>query len=128
MAYQSQGIEVQHFDTKTGQNLDIQETFNNTVAEYLFPETTFTLGTVYEGDKTTEQELQRFENKSLQFANGKKFYFADDDSVRNQLFPTASDGAAYGSLPFTPCQKFTEVENIRVLVIDDETGENNADL
>ncbi len=128
MAYKSQGIEVQHFDTKTGQNLDIQETFKNTVAEYLFRGTTFTLGTVYEGDKTTEEELQRFEDKSLQFANGKKFYFADDDTVRDQLFPTASDGAAYGSLPFTPCQQFTEVENIRVLVIDDETGENNADL
>ncbi len=128
MVYESLGIQVQHFDTKTGQNLDIQETFKNTVAEYLFPDTTFTLGTVYEGDKTTEQELQRFSDKSLQFANGKKFYFADDNTVRDQLFPTASDGAAYGSLPFTPSQQFTEVENTRVLVIDDESGENNAGL
>ena len=128
MAYQSRGIEIQHFDTKTGKIIDVAETFNNTVAEYLFPDTKFELGTVYEGNKTTEKELQRFSDKSLQFANGNKFYFADRSDVREQLFPTASDGAAYGSLPFTPCQEFTEVENISVLVIDDETGENNANL
>ncbi|MEM8780716.1 MAG: hypothetical protein AAGF26_17995, partial [Cyanobacteria bacterium P01_G01_bin.49] len=116
----------QHFDTKTGLPLDISEKFDNTIAEYLFGGVSFQLGTVY--DETDPKELERFADKSLQFANGKKFYFADDDSVRDQLFPTASDGAAYGSLPFTPCQSFTEAENLRVLIIDDETGENNADL
>ncbi|ACK73722.1 hypothetical protein PCC7424_5646 (plasmid) [Gloeothece citriformis PCC 7424] len=125
MVYQSQGISIGHFDTKSGLALDIKATLNNTVAEYLFGNITYFIGTVYE--QTTIDELKQLEGKTLQFANGSKFYFADS-SVREQLFPTPSDGAAYGSLPFTPCLKFTEAENVRILVINDKTGENNAHL
>jgi hypothetical protein len=125
MVYKSLGIDIQHFDTRTQKKLDIKESFKNTVAEYLFPDTTFTLGTVY--DKTTPEELRRVENQTLEFTNGKKFYWADAP-VRERLFPNASDGAAYGSLVFTSCLNFTEVENVRVLVIDHETGENPLGL
>jgi hypothetical protein len=39
-----------------------------------------------------------------------------------------SDGAAYGSLVFTPCKEFKELKNLRVLVVDDATGENGGIL
>jgi hypothetical protein len=125
MVYQSVGIDIEHFDTKTQKKLNIKENFKNTVAEYLFTGVTFTLGTVY--DKTKPNELRRVENQTLALTNGKKFYFADAP-VRSRLFPNDSDGTVYGSLPFTACLNFTEVENVRVLVIDHETGENNIGI
>jgi hypothetical protein len=116
---------IEHFDTKTQQSLQINETFNNTLAGYFFPEAKFSLGTVYE--QTTPEELQKITSKTLQFANGNKFYFADG-SLRDLIFPIASDAAAYGSIPFTGNLSFSEVENARILVIDDETGENGIGL
>ncbi|MBW4635053.1 MAG: hypothetical protein KME30_25080 [Iphinoe sp. HA4291-MV1] len=55
-------------------------------------------------------------------------YFASDDKVRERIYPNASDGAAYGSLLFTPCRDFKELKNLRILVIDDATGENGGFL
>jgi hypothetical protein len=54
-------------------------------------------------------------------------YFSDRP-VRDLLYPNPSDGAAYGSLAFTPCQKFSQIHQARVLIIDDSTGENNGIL
>ncbi len=51
-------------------------------------------------------------------------YFADKD-VRSSVYPRSSDGASYGSLAFTPCQSFQEL-NARVLIVDDETGANGG--
>ena len=56
---------------------------------------------------------------SPQFSNGLKVYFASDE-VREKVYPQMSDGAAYGSLIFTPCQDFKELQNLRILVVDDE--------
>jgi hypothetical protein len=123
---------IEHFDTKTQQSLQINETFNNTLAGYFFPEAKFSLGTVYQ--QTTPEELQNIAGKTLQFANGDKFYFATRDagansrSLRDLIFPVASDAAAYGSIPFTGNLSFSEVENARILVINDETGENGIGL
>jgi hypothetical protein len=132
MIEQPNKLLIEHFDTKTQQSLQINETFNNTLAGYFFPEAKFSLGIVYE--QTTPEELQKIAGKTLQFANGDKFYFAARDtgansrSLRDLIFPVASDAAAYGSIPFTGNLSFSEVENARILVIDDETGENGIGL
>ncbi|PSF35763.1 hypothetical protein C7H19_15160 [Aphanothece hegewaldii CCALA 016] len=140
---QSEGLPIAHFDTLTGQSGELTTTFKNTIAEYLFPNTTFSLGTVY--PKTTEEQLKSqvlrparaepaataqsrsIPSKTLAFANGEKFYFADTE-VRHQIFPKDSDGAAYGSIPFTDNRSIHELTDVKVLVIDDETGENNIGL
>lgn len=51
-------------------------------------------------------------------------YFATEE-VRDLVYPNKSDGAAYGSLVFTPCRSFKE-ESVRVLIVDDATGENGG--
>ena len=43
--------------------------------------------------------------------------------MRSQIFDEAHFGAAYGSLLFGECKYFAEVEDIKVLVVNDETGE-----
>jgi hypothetical protein len=125
--YQSHGIPLQHFDTRTGEDLDVTETFQNTLAEYLFGETNWKVGVVYDRH-TTPGELKRFERWKLQLTNGEdRFYFADR-SVRSEVFPNNSDGKSYGSLCFSETQKFVELQNVRVLVIDHESGENRIEL
>ena len=52
-------------------------------------------------------------------------YFANDPNIRSLLYPNPSDGAAY-PLPFTPCRSFHELRNVRVLVIDDLTGDSGG--
>lgn len=115
-------IILNHFDTKLQINTGVKEEINNSLAEYLFADTKFAIGHIYEQSKTPE-DLQRLEGMSPQFSNGLKVYFASDE-VREKVYPQMSDGAAYGSLIFTPCQDFKELQNLRILVIDDETGEN----
>lgn len=115
-------IKVNHFDTLTRQNIDIDEKIENSLAEYLFPNTNFSIGVVYQSI-TTPEDLENYEDKFLQFASGERMYFADQE-VRSLLYPNQSDGAAYGSLVFTPCQSFKEI-NARILVVNDETGDND---
>lgn len=116
-------LTLTHFHTKTRQALDSYDTINNCLAEYLFPETEFSLGIVYPKG-TQPEDLQGYEGKSLQFATGKRMYFADAN-VGEQLYPVASDRTAYGSLPFTPCLSLQEV-TASVLVVDDITGSNGG--
>jgi hypothetical protein len=54
-------------------------------------------------------------------------YFSDSQ-VGELLYPNPSDRIAYGSLPFTPNRTFHELKEMRVLVIDDSTGENGGIL
>ena len=118
-------INVKHFDTLTRQDLDVEENIKNSLAEYLFPDTEFAIGSIYQ-DITTSEHLDQYQEKTLQFASGERMYFADS-SARSLVYPNQSDGAAYGSLVFTPCQEFKEVE-ARVLVVDHETGANGGIL
>ena len=120
-------LQLNHFDTRLKQNLDIQEKIDNTLAEYFFPETEFALGMVYK-EGTTAADLQEYEGKTLQFASEDRMYFATE-RVRERIYPNPSDGAAYGNLVFTPNQKFSEHQNVRILVIDDsleKLGQNGG--
>ena len=116
-------IHIKHFDTLTRKHLDVQENIKNSLAEYLFPDTNFAIGSTYQ-DITTSEHLDQYQDKTLQFASGERMFFADS-SVRALVYPNISDGASYGSLVFTPCQEFKEI-NARVLIIDDETGANGG--
>lgn len=116
-------IHLKHFDTKLAQDLEISEKVENSLAEYLFPETEFAIGAIYK-DNVKAEDLGEYDGKTLQFAAGERMYFASSE-VRPSVYPNLSDGAAYGSLIFTPCKSFSEV-SIRVLVVDDETGANGG--
>lgn len=118
-------LTLKHFDTKLKLDTRVEEKIENSLAEYLYPDVEFAIGTVYPGS-TTAQDLGEHEGKTLQFAAGERMYFASDDKVRERIYPNASDGAAYGSLLFTPCRDFKELNNLRILVIDDATGENGG--
>ena len=124
-------INLSHFCTKTGKPIiadgePITETIEHCLAEYFAPSSTFKLGIVYQG-LTTEEDLKQFtsEGLSLQFAADNRFYFMDEE-LREKIFDQPHFSAAYGSNMFTPCQSFSERENLRVLVVDAETGENGG--
>ncbi len=124
-------ITLSHFCTKTGKpiiadNEPITETIEHCLAEYFAPNATFKLGVVYQG-LTTEEDLKQFtpEGLTLQFAADNRFYFMDEE-LREKIFDQPHFGAAYGSNMFTPCQSFSERENLRVLVVDADTGENGG--
>jgi len=120
-------IILKHFDSKLKQNTGAEEKLNNTLAEYLYPDVEFAIGTVYPGI-TTAADLGEHEGKTLQFASGERMFFASDTNARERVYPNASDGAAYGSLLFTSCRDFSSLQNLRILVIDDVTGENGGVL
>ncbi|MFB2771928.1 hypothetical protein ACE1AT_21965 [Pelatocladus sp. BLCC-F211] len=117
-------LKLNHFDTKTKQDTLIQEKLENTLAEYLFPGVKFSIGTAYP-EATIPEDLSEHNGMSLQFSSGKRMFFANDPNIRQQLYPNPSDGAAY-PLPLTPCRTFQELRNVRVLVVDDTTGENGG--
>ncbi len=123
---QSVMITLTHFDTRTNEVLETQEQIENSIAEYFFPNTRFAIGKVYPEDVREEDLGERDNGMSLQFANGKRMYFSDKE-VRKEIYPVESDGAVYGSLPFTSCKDFLEIKNALVLVIDHETGMSSAD-
>ena len=116
-------IKVKHFDTLTRQDLDIEENIKNSLAEYLFPDTEFSIGSIYQ-DITTPEHLDTYQDKTLQLSSGERMYFGSDE-IRELIYPNGSDGAPYGSLVFTPCQSFEEIE-VKVLVVNDETGANGG--
>lgn len=117
-------LKLSHFDTKTKQDIGIEQTLKNSLAEYLFPDTNFSIGIAYP-EATIPDDLQEHNGMTLQFCAGKKMFFASNPNIRQQLYPNPSDGAAY-PLPFTPCQSFHELQNVRILVIDDGTGNNGG--
>ncbi|MBE9130090.1 hypothetical protein IQ258_29155, partial [Coleofasciculus sp. LEGE 07081] len=117
-------ITVPHFDPLLKTPTGIEEPIKNSLAEYLFPDTQFAVGYIYEGS-TTEEDLLEVGRMTPQFSNGTKVYFGSKE-VREKVYPKDSDGAAYGSLVFTPCQNFKELKNLRILIIDDTTGENGG--
>ena len=117
---------LSHFDTKLRQDLQLQEPIKHCLAEYLFPDAQFALGEI--NPQTVKvKDLRDYQGMSLQFSARKRLYFSDRP-LRDLLYPNPSDGAAYGSLPFTPCQNFSQISQARVLIIDDNTGENNGIL
>ena len=83
-------ININHFDTLTRQDLEIEENIKNSLAEYLFPDAEFAIGSIYQ-EITTPENLDRYQEKTLQFASGERMYFSNDD-VRELLYPKASDG------------------------------------
>ena len=119
-------IKLSHFDTKLHADTGIKEEVRNTLAEYLFPDVEFAVGEIYP-DATTKADLLQYKGKTAQFANGRRVYFASDE-VREKVYPNMSDGAAYGSLVFTPCKDFLEKQNLRILILDDETGDSGGIL
>ena len=116
-------ITVKHFDTLTEQDLDIQENIQNSLAEYLFPNTEFAIGSIYE-NITIPEHLDKYQDKTLQFASGERMYFSNEQ-VQKLVYPVLSDSAAYGSLVFTPCPSFEEID-ARVLIVEHETGANGG--
>ncbi len=121
--YRKMTLKTKHFDTLTRQNLDVEENIKNSLAEYLFPDTEFAIGSIYQ-DISVVEHLDTYQDKTLQFASGERMYFADS-KVRSLVYPNGSDGVSYGSLIFTPCQSFQEI-NARVLIVNDETGANGG--
>lgn len=119
-------LNLQHFDTKLRKNLDVQEIIEHSIAEYLFPDTEFALGMVYQ-EAATVTDLREYQGKTLQFASGERMYFARE-SVRELLYPNPSDGAAYGSIVFTPNRQFSEQKKVRILIVNDSTGANGEVL
>jgi hypothetical protein len=120
---ETKGLTIARFDALTRSDFSIEPlTFKNTVAEYLFSGSTFSLSPIPK--KCKPERLEGIEGKTLQFTNGNKAYFSDTGTEREAIFPVGSDGAAYGSIPFTECRNFHEVAGARVAVIDDTTGEN----
>jgi hypothetical protein len=124
-------ITLEHFCTKTGKPIiangePIIEKIEHCLAEYFAPNATFKLGVVYQG-LTTEEDLKQFipQGLSLEFSADRRFYFMDE-GLREKLFDQPHFGAAYGSNLFTPCKTFSERENLRVLVVDANTGENGG--
>jgi hypothetical protein len=124
-------ITLEHFCTKTGKPIiangePITERIEHCLAEYFAPNATFKLGTVYQG-LTTETDLKQFTSQglTLQFAADRRFYFMDE-GLREKIFDQPHFGAAYGSNLFTPCKSFSSRENLRVLVVDANTGENGG--
>lgn len=116
-------LRLNHFDTKIKQDTQIHEKLKNTLAEYLFPSVEFSIGTAYP-EATVPQDLEEYRGKTLQFSAGKRMFFASNE-IRDSLYPNPSDGAAY-PLPFTPCRTFHVLQNVRILVVDDVTGENGS--
>jgi hypothetical protein len=120
---ETKGLSIRYFDALARENLPTPPlTYKNTVAEYLFAGSTFTLSPIPK--KCKPDRLEGIEGKKLQFSNGNKAYFSDTGTEREAIFPIGSDGAAYGSIPFTECRNFHEVAGARVAIIDDTTGEN----
>ena len=119
-------IKLSHFDTKLHIDTGIKEEVRNTLAEYLFPGVEFAVGEIYP-DVTTKEDLLQYKGKTAQFANGRRVYFASDE-VREKVYSNMSDGAAYGSLVFTPCKDFQKKQNLRILIVDDETGDSGGIL
>jgi hypothetical protein len=120
---ETNNLSIGYFDALTRENFEIDPiTFKNTVAGYLFSGSTFTLSPIPK--KCKPERLQGIEGKTLQFTNGSKAYFSDTGTEREAIFPVGSDGAAYGSIPFTECRNFHEVAGAKVAIIDDVTGEN----
>jgi hypothetical protein len=117
-------LRLNHFDTKTKQYTGIQEKLENALAEYLFPGVEFSIGTAYP-EVTVPSDLQEHDGMTLQFSAVRRMFFASDPTIRDSLYPNPSDGAAY-PLPFTPCQSFHELQNVRILVVDDVTGDNGG--
>ncbi len=124
-------ITLEHFCTKTGKSIiangePIIEKIEHCLAEYFAPNATFKLGVVYQG-LTIEEDLKQFipQGLSLEFSADRRFYFMNE-GLREKLFDQPHFGAAYGSNLFTPCKTFSERENLRVLVVDANTGENGG--
>jgi hypothetical protein len=115
-------LKLNHFETKTKQDTLVEQKLTNSLAEYLFPNTKFSIGIAYP-EATIPSDLGEYNGMTLQFSSGNRMFFADKPNVRSLLYPNPSDGAAY-PLPFTPCRSFHELENVRILVVDDVTGEN----
>ena len=116
-------LAIKHFDTLTRQDLDIQENIQNSLAEYLFPDTKFAIGSIYQ-EITTPEHLDTYQDKTLQFSSGERMYFGNEE-IRELAYPNLSDGSTYGSLVFTPCQSFEEI-NAKVLIVEHETGANGG--
>ncbi|MBD2200543.1 MULTISPECIES: hypothetical protein [Calothrix] len=117
-------LKLNHFDTKTKQDTLVEQKLTNSLAEYLFPNTKFSIGIAYP-DATITEDLDEYNGMTLQFSSGNRMFFADNPNIRDLLYPNPSDAAAY-PLPFTPCLAFHSLENVRILVIDDVTGENGG--
>ncbi|NBD31695.1 MAG: DUF4326 domain-containing protein [Cyanobacteria bacterium] len=131
---ESEGLKVHHFHPVTGKQLTDetnQEIIKNSLAEYFSKayekDIQFTIGEIEEGI-TKAQDLEKHKDKSPQFSSGTRVFFTNKEELREKIFPNPSDGAAYGSNVFTGCNRFHEIENAKILILDDETGENPIGL
>jgi hypothetical protein len=77
-------LNILHFDTKLQAPTDIKDVVKNSLAEYLFPDTKFAAGNIYE-NSTTPKELEKYEDMTPQFSNGKKVYFGSHEVERKSI-------------------------------------------
>ncbi|HEY9693716.1 MAG TPA: hypothetical protein V6D15_16040 [Oculatellaceae cyanobacterium] len=121
-------IKLTHFCTKTGKpilvNGEVIAEEITCLAEYFCPSATYAVGRVYEG-MTTSEDLRQHQGLSLEFSHHDRFFFMSE-KLRDEMMDEPSLGAAYGSNFFTPLEYLEELSNIKVLVVDWQTGENGA--
>ncbi|NJR19627.1 MAG: hypothetical protein HC785_30845 [Calothrix sp. CSU_2_0] len=77
-------LKLNHFDTKTRQDTAIEEELENTLAEYFFPGVEFSISTAYP-EASIPEDLQEYNGKTLQFSAGKRLFFANNPTIREQL-------------------------------------------
>src|SRR3569832_1261760 len=94
-------LTLNHFDTKSGKNLGIEEKVENSLAEYFFPDTQFDVGTIHAWSKPEDLEKEH-EGKTIQFAAQGRGYYASDD-IASDVFRNDSEILIRGKLLFTPC-------------------------
>ncbi len=117
-------MELGHFHTLFRTELNYLEKIPNTVAEYLSPQAKFLVGDIDE-KKIKLQDLREYRGMKLSFASSQRMFFSDSD-LAEKLYPEVSDRVKYGGLPFTGNRSFHELKNLRVLIVDHETGENGG--
>lgn len=143
-----------HFDTRLGQNIEtydkeakkqeklnssalktekitsLKEELDNTLLEYLFPDTEFSFG---HGDEfTTIDELKNHpDGHKLLISSKSRYLYADEPAfeIVDQVFPDRKDRGAYGSILLGECNKGKDSPpplsgKLNVLIVDDETGDN----
>ena len=79
-------LKLNQFDTKTKQDTGIEQKLDKVLAQYLFPNTKFSIGIAYP-DATIPEDLEEDldEIGSLQFSSGTRMFFADNPNVRSLL-------------------------------------------
>jgi hypothetical protein len=120
-------MEFRNINIKTGFELEMPpKVIENSYLEFRLgdvSESNFAVGKMYEG--INADDVRNLENQGLHiiFSSGRSAYFGDEATAKlaKEIFPNQSDAVAYGNLPTSEGKKSAFRENVKVLVIDDES-------